>query len=249
MPHTLSSASPDAVTRPKTSRGHGKFCRYDRSALPTCLSSHAMLPAHPYSGYCDIQGRRRVIEDFHAIRLLPTQQFYGIFDGHTGNLASKYVARFLYDKLDERLSSILMSKTLDVDWKERVISSVDEAFDEIHLDFLKATTLVPHAYMDQSGTTATAAIVNSLAVVVASLGDSRAVLSTRDGNGNVKALQLTKDHVASDPIERELVESRGGTVVQANGVNRVEGLLVITRSIGGMFGFVSYVQTFEIVTI
>jgi serine/threonine protein kinase len=73
-------------------RKHARFCTYDRSSLPTCLHAHSMLPAHPFSGYCDIQGRRSVIEDFHSIHLLPSWQFYGIFDGHLGNLASKYAA-------------------------------------------------------------------------------------------------------------------------------------------------------------
>ena len=50
-------------------RRHANFCDYDRSGLPTCLNAHPMLPAHASSGYCDIQGRRKVIEDFHAIHL------------------------------------------------------------------------------------------------------------------------------------------------------------------------------------
>jgi hypothetical protein len=49
--------------------GHAKFCTYDQSSLPTCLHAHSMLPAHPFSGFCDIQGRRRVIEDFHSIQV------------------------------------------------------------------------------------------------------------------------------------------------------------------------------------
>ena len=32
------------------SRKHSRFCSYDQSVLPPCLSSHAMLPAHPTSG-------------------------------------------------------------------------------------------------------------------------------------------------------------------------------------------------------
>lgn len=60
-------------------RRHAKFCRYDHLALPTCLNAHSMLPAHVASGYCDIQGRRKVIEDMHAVQLTPTEHFYGKF--------------------------------------------------------------------------------------------------------------------------------------------------------------------------
>ena len=83
-------------------RRHAKFCHYDHSGLPSCLNAHSMLPAHiasvslvkiPYfllfgsfssliiclllQGHCDIQGRRSVIEDMHAVQLTATEHFYG----------------------------------------------------------------------------------------------------------------------------------------------------------------------------
>ena len=63
------------------SRKHGLFCTYDVALLPQCIHTHSMLPTHSTSGYCDIQGRRRTIEDFHTIHLNENHQFYGIFDG------------------------------------------------------------------------------------------------------------------------------------------------------------------------
>lgn len=92
--------------------------------------------------------------------------------------------------------------------------------------------------MDQSGTTATSVFVTSSAVVIASLGDSRAVLSSYSGeDGKLSAFQLTTDHVASDPIEKTLVEEKGGEIIKKNGVYRVNGVLAITRSIGGKHPF------------
>jgi protein phosphatase 1L len=219
------------------SRKHAKFCTYDRSALPTCLNAHSMLPAHSYSGYCDIQGRRRTIEDFHAIHLLPYQQFYGIFDGHLGNFASKYAASFLYGELSSRLSQFMVPPLAD-DWKMKIKEGAGEAFDAVHEKFLKTigTTTYRYGFMDSSGTTATALLACNETFVIASLGDSRAVLSKQnimpDGRMEIKPIQLTKDHVASDFDERKMVESKGGTIVQNNGVGRVNGTLVITRSIG-----------------
>jgi serine/threonine protein phosphatase PrpC len=212
-------------------RKHGKFCSYDRTSLPTCINTHSMLPAHPTSGYCDLQGRRSVIEDFHSIHLHPTVQFYGIFDGHTGNLASKYVASTMYKQLVRRLNGL--TDILDLpSWKEQVTQNVSLAFQEIHEGFLQqAISLAPSA-MDQSGTTATALIVTEEAVVIASIGDSRAVLSSTNADGSMSALQLTKDHVASDPHERDLVIQRGGSISSSGGIDRVNGTLAITRSIG-----------------
>lgn len=216
------------------SRKHAKFCRYDHSSLPTCLNAHSMLPAHSSSGYCDIQGRRKTIEDFHSIHLLPQEEFYSIFDGHLGNFASKYAASFLYAELSAGLKDILQNE-LDDAWKEKVTNYTVEAFARVHEKFLDAVARAPYGFMDQSGTTATFLLVTNSTFVVASLGDSRAVLASRQSiNGLTRLLpvQLTKDHVAADPFERALVESRGGTVSRSNGMDRVNGTLVITRSIG-----------------
>lgn len=217
------------------SRNHSKFCFYDRSTLPTCLNSHALLPAHSFSGYCDIQGRRRTIEDFHSIHLLPFQQFYGIFDGHLGNFASKYAASILYDELYFRLTNISADMCVD-DWKRQVESFAIESFAAVHDKFLATITRVPRGFMDQSGTTATTLLVTNRFFVIMSLGDSRAVMSTRklsdSGMLELKSIQLTKDHVAADKEERKLVESRGGQIVRKNGLDRVMGSLVVTRSIG-----------------
>jgi serine/threonine protein phosphatase PrpC len=217
------------------SRNHSKFCRYDRSTLPTCMNSHALLPAHSLSGYCDIQGRRRTIEDFHSIHLLPNQQFYGIFDGHLGNFASKYAASFLQIEFSSRLSNISMALSPE-EWKQQVESCALRSFEAVHDKFLAAISRIPRGFMDQSGTTATALFVNDRFFVVMNLGDSRAVMSTRrlspNGSLELKSLQLTKDHVAADKEERELVESRGGQIIQKNGIDRVMGSLVVTRSIG-----------------
>jgi serine/threonine protein phosphatase PrpC/serine/threonine protein kinase len=217
-----------------TSRRHAKFCTYNRTHLPSCINTHSMLPAHPTSGYCDLQGRRPTIEDFHSIHLYPEIQFYGIFDGHTGNVASKYAASTLFDRLVLHLPELGLVTTQtadDSDWKTLVEHNVSRAYQETHESFLDALALVPA--MDQSGTTATALLVTKQVIVLSSLGDSRAVLSSTDKDGHLAAIQLTIDHVASDPKERDMVMARGGRVSSSTkGLARVNGTLAITRSIG-----------------
>lgn len=56
-------------------RRHALFCAYDRSTLPHCINAHTMLPTHDNYGYCDIQGRRQTIEDFHSVHLYENQFF------------------------------------------------------------------------------------------------------------------------------------------------------------------------------
>ena len=48
----------------------------------------------------------------------------------------------------------------------------------------------------------------------------------------IGAVQLTKEHVASDPLEKAAVEQRGGKVVKITGLHRVNGTLAVTRSLG-----------------
>jgi len=40
----------NSCLRHSRARRHAKFCHYDRSSLPSCISSHAMLPVHATSG-------------------------------------------------------------------------------------------------------------------------------------------------------------------------------------------------------
>jgi protein phosphatase 1L len=215
----------NSCQRHTTSRRHAHFCVYDHSSLPRCINAHAMLPAHPTSGYCDIQGRRQTIEDFHTIHLHPTHQFYGVFDGHLGNLASKFAASSFYHQIKGRLSTIDDDVLRnDESWKETVEQKFNEAFQDSHDQFMQVVRVSPGGVHDQSGTTATILYVTAEAILVANIGDSRAVLS-RGGSYSSKerptAIQLTVDHVA-----------RGGHIKTGGGIDRVNGILAVTRTIG-----------------
>jgi serine/threonine protein phosphatase PrpC len=219
-----------------TGRRHSKFCSYDRSRLPPCLNAHSMLPSHPTSGYCDIQGRRRVIEDFHTVHLEKDHQFFGVFDGHNGNLASKYAASELYKQFVMRLKDVDKNIKKDVGWKKDVEDEMTESFEELHRGVLDVIQSYPTGgVMKKSGTTATALFVTEYAVIVASVGDSRAVLSVGtsfDSTKQASSIQLTFDHVASNTDERKRIEKLGGKISSVGGVLRVNGTLVLSRSIG-----------------
>jgi Protein phosphatase 2C len=194
-----------------------------------------------------------------------------------GNLASKFVAGALYETLINHLPNLnqhhdILEVTFHAKdtptpptWKDDIRINVTRAFEELHTSFLETLATMPAppivvgagsaaSNMDQSGTTATALLATDSVIVVASLGDSRAVLSSSSSSTrgrssgaaggayewrdipSVSAIPLTVDHVASNPVERALVIQRGGTVVGAGtnggGLPRVNGTLAITRSIG-----------------
>ena len=211
------------------SRRHANFCSYDRSLLPQCLNAHMMLPAHANSGYCDIQGRRPTIEDFHTIHLNANHQFYAVFDGHLGNLASKYAAATFHQQVEHRLEMI--NESLPPDWEPKVKEAMADSFKDLHVGISRAVESSPGGVMKESGTTATVLYVTNLALVLANVGDSRAIMTAWTGDMLVAA-QLSVDHIASAPQEQALVESKGGSISRSGGIERVQGRLAVTRSLG-----------------
>lgn len=161
----------------------------------------------------------------------------GIFDGHLGNLASKYAAASFHQIIEERLS-YLDSDITSPDWKNRVKADVDQSFEDIHNGILSAVKTSPGGVMNQSGTTATILYATDLALVIANVGDSRAVISqwrlSSQGVQTISAIQLTVDHVASSRDEQQLIRKQGGSISTSGGIERVQGILAVSRSLGDM---------------
>jgi serine/threonine protein phosphatase PrpC len=196
-----------------TSRKHSNFCLYDTSDLPPCLSAHGMLPIDEMSGYCDVKGRRSIIEDYHSIKENADMRYYGVFDGHNGQFAAKFAASELY--------RLLLNDRNEEEDGETIVS----AFETLQSTFRDIG--------DSSGTTATVAILTSSSLTVANLGDSRAILirprttdNPLDYHKNITDFvkQLTVDHTAENPDEILGIHERGGFVKN--------GDLAVSRSIG-----------------
>ena len=74
-------------------------CLYDtaRARVPECMAEHSLLPRDTLSGWCDLVGRRRLMEDSHCLYHSQARGYslYGVFDGHTGSRASKFASKFI----------------------------------------------------------------------------------------------------------------------------------------------------------
>jgi serine/threonine protein phosphatase PrpC/serine/threonine protein kinase len=103
-----------------TSRGHGIRCEYNHNALPPCLSEHSFLPLDEQSGWCDLQGRRKYIEDKHEIVFENDHQFFVVLDGHFGVACSNYVGRNLYPILFEQLAYCEKLTDLTSSWNSSI---------------------------------------------------------------------------------------------------------------------------------
>lgn len=153
-----------------------------------------------------------------------------VLDGHLGNLASKVAASSFYRVIEDRLSNI-DNDTISPVWKNRVQTDIENSFEDIHNEIINAVTSSPGRVMNQSGTTATILYVTDLVVVIANVGDSRAVISQWSPD-TISAAQLTVDHIASSPEEQRLIAQRGGSVSTSGGIERVNGILAVSRSLG-----------------
>ncbi|CAN0497683.1 unnamed protein product, partial [Ectocarpus sp. 8 AP-2014] len=157
--------------------------------------------------------------------------FYGVFDGHCGTRAAKFASRALHLNLEVFLnaqeatqpSSPPQPPSPDDDAPPENNASIERAvrraFRKTQEDFLG---------LDDSGTTATVALVYPDVTVVAHVGDSRAVLCCDDAG---RAVEITEDHTPYSASERARVEANGGSV-EHRGVLRVNGELAVTRTLG-----------------
>ncbi|KAL6330001.1 hypothetical protein AAG906_039916 [Vitis piasezkii] len=136
---------------------------------------------------------------------------FGIFDGHLGHDVSNYLKSHLFD-------NILKEHTF---WTETE-NAIKRAYRKTDIEILDKSL-----YLGRGGSTAvTAILINGERLVVANVGDSRAVICK---NGEAK--QLSVDHEPSK--ERTMIERRGGFVSNLPGdVPRVDGQLAVARAFG-----------------
>ncbi|KAL9250446.1 putative protein phosphatase 2C 22 [Drosera capensis] len=135
--------------------------------------------------------------------------FYGVFDGHGGKHAADFAGchlpRFIFE--DETFPSEI----------ERLITS---AFSQTDTCLAKACSSDTEL---ASGTTALTALVVGRSLVVANVGDCRAVLSRKG-----KAIELSRDHKPHCFREKERIESLGGYVDDGY----LNGQLNVSRALG-----------------
>lgn len=148
--------------------------------------------------------------------------YFAVFDGHGGTSAADYACTVL----EHHILYWLNKGEIDL------ASNLRKSFSAVNNSFAKQVCLGnfgPEAF--SCGTTATVCLLlNSTDLVVAHVGDSRAVL-----NRNGKVERLTTDHVPDLEEERNRIIKCGGQVsTNSLGVPLVNGRLSMTRSIGDL---------------
>ena len=133
---------------------------------------------------------------------------FGIFDGHGGNDVVKYIK--------DRVPEIIKKNINDLCPIEKCFINAFNKIDE-ELKFYDS---------EYTGSTATIVLFKDNKIYCANVGDSRAYIIY---NNNIK--QITVDHKCSVPEEAERIVNLGGKITK----NRVQGQLVLSRSLGDLY--------------
>ncbi|KAG6524205.1 hypothetical protein ZIOFF_014097 [Zingiber officinale] len=203
------------------------------------------------------------LEDQGQVLTSPSATFVGVYDGHGGPEASRFVSNHLFLHLDRTppppssrpSNPIVKTPSHCVQLtKARVflgfaseqggvsVEVIRKAFDATEKEF---THLVKRSWplrpqMASVGSCCLVGAITGDTLFVANLGDSRAVLGCRAMNRKaVVAERLSTDHnVAVEEVRRELAELHPDDkhiVVHTRGVWRIKGIIQVSRSIGDVY--------------
>lgn len=179
----------------------------DIDPTPIVTVSAALCSTCGERGADRMEDRSLVMSDLSG---LSNTHLFAVFDGHAGQVCSEFIANYFPGALYRAW----------VDENATPETALVHAFEDVDYAFLKES---PSS--EESGCTALATLVVNSTLFIANAGDCRCVLGRTDGS----FVELSRDHVATDRLEKARVEARGG-FVSANG--RVQGKLMVSRALG-----------------
>ncbi|XP_047315211.1 probable protein phosphatase 2C 63 [Impatiens glandulifera] len=175
------------------------------------------------------------LEDQSQVFTSPSATYVGVYDGHGGPEASRFVNRHMFPYL-QKFSNEQGGLSADV------IKKAFHATEEDFLSLVKRSFPVRPQIASVGSCCLVGAISNNV-LYVANLGDSRAVLGRRAPvgypNKKVVAERLSRDHnVAYEEVRKEvkaLNPDDSAIVVYCRGVWRIKGIIQVSRSIGDVY--------------
>lgn len=173
----------------------------------------------------------QVCEDHSQVDTGGEGTFVGVYDGHGGPEAS----RFVRDNLFLHLIKLARENgTID----EKVLKNAFAATEDGFLSLVRRQFGIKPSIASR-GCCCLVGVIWKGTLYVANLGDSRAVLGHIGRSNKIVAEQLTKDHNASiEEVRKELMslhpdDSR--IVAHVEGTWRVKGIIQVSRSIGDAY--------------
>ncbi|KAJ0088052.1 hypothetical protein Patl1_32973 [Pistacia atlantica] len=188
---------------------------FSDSALRDNLLWCKDLEKHSYGDFSfAVVQANEVIEDHSQVEIGRDATFVGVYDGHGGPEASRFICDHLFlhlMKMKEMLSSVEA-------WLEKT---------------------VPFLRIFLEGSCCLVGVIWRGTLYVANVGDSRAVIGSLGRSNKIVAEQLTRDHNASmEEVRQELKSLHpddSHIVVMKHGVWRIKGIIQVSRSIGDAY--------------
>ncbi|KAI3808536.1 hypothetical protein L1987_24489 [Smallanthus sonchifolius] len=177
------------------------------------------------------------LEDQAQVLTSPSATYVGVYDGHGGPEASRFITNHLFAYL-QKFAAEHGGLSKEV---------IEKAFDATETDFL---TLVKDSWLDRPqlvsvGSCCLVGLISNGTLFVANVGDSRAVLGRQVSGGRmvnsstVVAERLSTDHnVGVEEIRKEvkaLHPDDPHIVAYTRGVWRLKGIIQVSRSIGDVY--------------
>ncbi|KAF7145708.1 hypothetical protein RHSIM_Rhsim04G0096700 [Rhododendron simsii] len=216
------------TTTNKNDDGGGGSDGGDDDALLWCRD----LEKHCYGelSFAVVQANE-VLEDQSQVETGRDATFVGVYDGHGGPDAS----RFICDHLFRHLIRFAQQKgTIS----EEVLRSAYSATEDGFLTLVRRSCGIK-PLIAAIGSCCLVGIIWKGALYVANLGDSRAVVGYEGRSSKIVAEQLTTDHNASMEEVRQELQSLhpddSHILVMKHGVWRIKGIIQVSRSIGDAY--------------
>ncbi|KAK9057686.1 hypothetical protein SSX86_022522 [Deinandra increscens subsp. villosa] len=174
-----------------------------------------------------------VLEDYSQVEVGQNATFVGVYDGHGGPEASRYICDHFFSHLIRNVQEkgLISSEVL-----KNAVSATEDGF----LTLVRRSCGIK-PLMAAVGSCCLAGIISDGTLYVANMGDSRAVIGrlNRRRSSKIVAEQITEDHNACrNEIRRELKQDHPDDpqiVVMKQGVWRIKGIIQVSRTIGDAY--------------
>lgn len=194
---------------------------------------------------CGMRGWRPAMEDAHVVAELdpsvfPDAALFAVLDGHGGAEVSALVSGILANEVSkvarERRRSNGSEQSILEEALLKALPRLDAQMRAGPLGLLRFMPISLHPFGHVGSTACVAAVdFEAQRVLVANVGDSRAMLIRPGRDRRGEAIELSKDHKPEDPIEKKRIQNAGGRVVRPQGPHgcwRVDGNLNLSRALG-----------------
>ncbi|KAI9393190.1 hypothetical protein POPTR_006G192600v4 [Populus trichocarpa] len=172
-----------------------------------------------------------VIEDHSQVESGRDATFIGVYDGHGGPDASRFISDHLFLNLMRHARE---RGTISEEILRSAISSTEDGF----LTLVRRSCGIK-PLIAAVGSCCLVGVIWRGTLFVANLGDSRAVIGSLGRSNKIVAEQLTRDHNASmEEVRQELKSLHpddSHIVVMKHGVWRIKGIIQVSRSIGDAY--------------